>query len=226
MSASVFFWIAGRRSRHIVLGRKMVDGICEHYGPGIDTVILSNRLFFVDETGQALKPWPASIRRIGFLSNITQEKGIAAFMELCSTVPINATIAGPAGNLNTQAAIDWFVGELPDRRSYLGPVYGEAKKDFFDSIDMLVFPTRYKNEAEPLVVYEALDRGIPVLATPMGCIPDQLPTEGVAPSVDEFVFWAAAQIAQWPAKAPQCWVDAFEPSSESLDKTLQRIVVE
>ena len=53
---------------------------------------------------------------------------------------------------------------------YVGPRYGRDKDAFYDSIDVLVFPTQ--NEAEPLVVHEAIERGVPVIAYGSGAIPE------------------------------------------------------
>ena len=54
---------------------------------------------------------------------------------------------------------------------YAGPVYGADKESFYASIDLFIFPTRYRHEAEPLVVLEALAHGRPVIAFGRGCIP-------------------------------------------------------
>lgn len=57
----------------------------------------------------------------------------------------------------------------------LGPVSAASKQDFFDGIDVFLFPSRYRNETEPLVVLEAMAQGVPVVASALGCIPEMLP---------------------------------------------------
>jgi glycosyltransferase involved in cell wall biosynthesis len=57
---------------------------------------------------------------------------------------------------------------------YYGPVLGDAKKEFFAELNTFVFPTRYRNEAEPLVILEALMNGCPVVANNRGCIRSML----------------------------------------------------
>jgi glycosyltransferase involved in cell wall biosynthesis len=54
---------------------------------------------------------------------------------------------------------------------YLGPVSGAEKVRFFEAADVLVLPSRYPNEAEPLVLHEAMAAALPVIASARGCIP-------------------------------------------------------
>lgn len=46
--------------------------------------------------------------------------------------------------------------------------------DLITSLDVLMIPTRYKNEVEPLVILESYGHGVPVVAYPVGCISDIL----------------------------------------------------
>jgi glycosyltransferase involved in cell wall biosynthesis len=82
---------------------------------------------------------------------------------------------------------------------YIGPKYGTDKDDFYEEIDILVFPTRYINEAEPLVILEAMCRGIPIIAYGRGCIPEILYADcgKVVDTRQEFVPAAMEQIIKW-----------------------------
>ena len=60
--------------------------------------------------------------------------------------------------------------KYPDSINYRGPVHGSNKKEFFNDIHIMLFPSRYKNEAQPLVVFEALSYGVPVICFNRGCI--------------------------------------------------------
>ncbi len=56
----------------------------------------------------------------------------------------------------------------------------KAMRTLHRNADVLVLPTWYKNEAQPLVIIEALNAGTPVISTPYRAIPDMVEhgTEG------------------------------------------------
>jgi glycosyltransferase involved in cell wall biosynthesis len=79
--------------------------------------------------------------------------------------------------------------------SHLGPIYGETKERFYQHLDILLFPTKYANEAEPLVIHEALRNGIHVIACDRGAIAELLQNgAGFAFKEDTFVNCAVTQI--------------------------------
>jgi glycosyltransferase involved in cell wall biosynthesis len=122
----------------------------------------------------ALRP---ALRRIGFLSNVQMEKGIDRFFDLIETLsaahPIEGHIAGPFANAQTEAYVLARIKALPNVTCH-GAVFGDRKRQFYDTIDAFIFPSRYPNEAEPLVLYEAMLAGLPVIATSRGCICDMV----------------------------------------------------
>jgi glycosyltransferase involved in cell wall biosynthesis len=148
--------------------------------------------------------------RLGFLSNISAEKGIWALLELTDAlrargVEVEALIAGPV-----QAAIaDRFASEVAARPGcrHLGAVYGADKDAFFAKLDVLVFPTFYVNEAEPVTILEALAAAVPVVANARGCIADLVPHDaGVVFSDDAgFVALAAARLHGWAGEGAAAW---------------------
>ena len=92
---------------------------------------------------------------IGFLSNITAEKGIFLFFDALRALReeglcFRAVIAGPVSPI----IADRFSCELDNapEATYLGGVYGASKALFFQNIDLLLFPTIYQNEAEPVTI--------------------------------------------------------------------------
>lgn len=115
--------------------------------------------------------------RIGFLSNITAAKGIFFFLEAIKRAKkagliTSAKIAGPVERSieeEFQKAIDSL-----DFAQHVGFVDEDGKASFFRSIDILVFPSTYANEAEPVTILEAFAHGVPVIATNRGCIPSMM----------------------------------------------------
>lgn len=193
-----FLWLLGGNARHIALSETMAARLRALYGA--ETVhVLGNAAFVPDVPAG---PEKAALRTCGFLGNITREKGIGLFMETLRALEargrrLEAVIAGPVEDAALKAEIDAFVAEAPERRVALGAVRGDAKRAFLERIDLLLFPSRYENEALPVTIYEALAAGAPVLATRRGCIPDQL--EGLDWTLPEegFAAEAGARIEAW-----------------------------
>jgi glycosyltransferase involved in cell wall biosynthesis len=114
---------------------------------------------------------------LGFLSNITEDKGIFTFFSAVRELElqghaVKGLIAGPV-----DSAIEGRFREALQTHAsvrHVGPVYGADKKRFLDSIDLLLFPTQYVNEAEPVTIWEAMASGVPVAACCRGCIPSMI----------------------------------------------------
>src|SRR4029077_16115808 len=84
--------------------------------------------------------------------------------------------------------------------TYLGPVYDEAKTAFYRDLDILLFPTDYANEAEPLVIHEAMRSGVHVIACDRGAISEMLTHgAGAVCAKSSFVATAIAQITSFTA---------------------------
>jgi glycosyltransferase involved in cell wall biosynthesis len=96
---------------------------------------------------------------------------------------------------------------------YVGPVYGQAKSQFFNQIDVLIFPSI--NEADPRVVSEALAHGAAVVALNRGCVTATLRGGGGAcvPDSQDFVQAATELVLDWLSDA-----DAFSAlSTQALE---------
>lgn len=166
------------------------------------TGVLNNSGLVKYDGGQAERIYSQDGIVIGHISNLTMEKGLAESINVAAKVnslgKLKAFIlAGPA---ETDAAIEQIERArliLGPRFCYLGPVYGREKNQFFSSIDVLIFPSRYRNEAQPLVVYEAFAYSVPVVSSDTACMKLDTALGGFALPMDEaFVSGAADRIVQ------------------------------
>jgi glycosyltransferase involved in cell wall biosynthesis len=221
-AARLFFSIAGSKALHLALCRCMVERLRERYGADRKALVLSNPAF----VSLALTPAPrARLLRMGFLGNVTRDKGVGLFMETvrrlsAQGVMLEAQIAGPVRDPALAAEIAAFVAEDPTRRGAPGPVYGDAKQGFLNGIDVLLFPSQYANEAQPVTVYEALAAGAPVLATDRGCMPEQLPADWVF-TEEDFVGRASARLLEW-ATRPEIFAAAANGAAALWNEALAR----
>lgn len=184
--------VGGRRVSHVLLCDGMRRDFMRHYPGARHAIVLGNAALAEQEVEPAEAVAGAADRLghdrdlvLGFLSNITLEKGIgdfiAVFRRLKAAFPgLRALVAGPVADAAAEQLITDAVAEFGDAFSHIGAVYGADKLEFFSGIDVLLFPTRYVNEAQPLVIVEALRAEVPVVAYARGCIPDQVSGFGVA----------------------------------------------
>jgi glycosyltransferase involved in cell wall biosynthesis len=141
--------------------------------------------------------------RIGHLGNLSIEKGLDVVIALAESLiqtgmAVQLMLAGPSANERASSLVRDARRRLGESLTECGPLYGVEKERYFESLDLFVFPTRYVNEAEPLVVFEALSHGLPVIAFDRGCIAEQVGDAGlIIKSNADFVTSCVALIASW-----------------------------
>ncbi len=168
-----------RHETHIVLSPGMGAALATAYKiDAINIRVISNAAFFSREMSVS----SAESRRnpaihLGFIANITVEKGFIEFFAVLERltnlgIPYRAQIGGPVDTTAREKFAE-LLASSPEA-THLGAVYGKSKEKFYDQLDVLLFPTHYVNEAEPLVIHEALSHGVYVIATDRGAIPELL----------------------------------------------------
>jgi glycosyltransferase involved in cell wall biosynthesis len=167
-----------RKDSHIVLSPRMGWLLNRVYGldPAVLRVV-SNAAFYRWEDACQAQANEAAPLQLGFLSNITFEKGIVEFFDILAAlsrrgIEYRAHIAGPVAP-EARHSFERLLRSTADVR-YAGPVYGEDKERFYRQLDIFLFPTQYANEAEPLVIYEAMRHGVHVMACDRGSIAEML----------------------------------------------------
>lgn len=174
--------LAGPQAIHIVLGADMAQLLGQRYAITPSQLrVLSNLAFFsmTSEKAQNSTQGPVVI---GHLANLCFEKGLDTFIELCKQlqqrqIPFEAYLAGPAMDDDVKATLNRITREMRNVH-YLGPVYDSDKVQFYKKLDAFIFPTRYHNEAEPLVLYEAATHGALLIGTQRGCMRQVIETLG------------------------------------------------
>jgi glycosyltransferase involved in cell wall biosynthesis len=191
-----------RKENHIVLTPKM--GLLLNRAYGLDSAVLrvvSNAAFYRWEEACQVQANESAPLQLGFLSNITFEKGIVEFFDVLAAlnrrgIEYRAHIAGPVAP-ETRQRFERLL-ESSAHVHYAGPLYGEDKERFYRQLDIFLFPTRYANEAEPLVIYEAMRHGVHVMACDRGSIAEMLRAgAGVILPRDAPVEAATAHIAHF-----------------------------
>ena len=161
--------VAGKNATHIVLCNLMQEKL-RAYRKNLSYILLSNSVFLINNTTEISSN--RQLKTIGFLGNISIKKGINIFFKVLEELNIQRTINGIIGGPFQDSKSEIFTrNELKNNSyiSYLGPVYNNDKEKFFNRIDVLLMPSLLE-EAEPLVIHEAMSYGIPVIAYNKGCI--------------------------------------------------------
>lgn len=119
-----------------------------------------------------------------FLSNLVPAKGIIIFLDAIKILQkkynrfdFNAKIIGGYSDNQSQKLILKKKLNL-ENTFFLGARFNEEKSFELSSSDIIVFPTRHKNEAFPIVLLEAMSAKLAIITSDEGGIPDIL-TNGV-----------------------------------------------
>ncbi|MCK5229490.1 MAG: glycosyltransferase family 4 protein [Desulfobulbaceae bacterium] len=126
-----------------------------------------------DDTQSDPKICSANKIVLGHISNLSVEKGLDLVITTFASIKaagfdVALILAGPTNSNNEEILVKEALKKYPDSINCRGPVHGSNKKEFFNDIHIMLFPSR--NEAQPLVVLEALSYGVPVICFKRGCI--------------------------------------------------------
>jgi glycosyltransferase involved in cell wall biosynthesis len=190
---------AGGRAEHIVACSLMAEDLRRCYA-GISSTRIISGVVALDTPASGC-PVRSELRSVGFLSNVSREKGIFEFLDVVEAlrgkgVNVDAFIVGAFHNDATRAAVMNRVSRLAHVQ-YVGPKFGADKYRFLDSIDLLMFPTW--SESDGLVVHEAMSRGVPVVAYGRGCINQTITSDSgkVIDATGDYVAEAVHYIQSW-----------------------------
>ena len=186
--------LAGKTAFHIFLCSKMNDEFQMIYGRRFQNLVVSNARRTQLNTGLGSSLAKPTHFTLGFISNISFDKGIAEYFDLIEMLlkedhNIYGLIAGPAASDDLGLYLKERIARCGGRVEWLGPLYGDEKQAFLSRLSVLVFPTKYVNEAQPNVLFESLSHGVPTMTIARGCIDEDMTGSGslVALSTESFL---------------------------------------
>lgn len=112
--------------------------------------------------------------RIAYIGRLAREKGLYELLQAIRLavhlgVDVRLIVAGEGAEADALHRYAVALG-IASRVSFTGPVFGEAKVRMLGMADVAALPSYA--EGLPYALLEAMAAGIPVLATPVGAIPD------------------------------------------------------
>lgn len=197
---AVLCTVAGRRTVHIALSAQMSDDLTALYNVGHAVVV--HNAGHIRDPGEYPVTHRTSDLTIGFLSNLSLEKGLDTVLQSFAAILADGwtarlLLAGPVVGEGAGALIKEAHAKYGDAIVELGAVSGEAKEAFFRAIDLFLFPSRYRIEAQPLVVLEALSYGAATLVTRQGYSGEIVEPLSTATEPSEFVNFAVEFVRAW-----------------------------
>jgi glycosyltransferase involved in cell wall biosynthesis len=182
------------QATHVFLTPGMAAAFQQRYGQ-VDHRVVSNARFVEPQTRAPVDPpAPPGAIRLGHLSNLCRDKGffdVADCFDSLRDAGVDAvlTLAGPMIEPEVDTRLAALRQRHGERVRYVGPLHGEAKDAFYRSLDLFLFPTRFAQEAAPIVCYEALAAGVPVVASDRALIAEIIAI-GTGEAVPEEAFAA------------------------------------
>ncbi|EYT62940.1 MULTISPECIES: glycosyltransferase family 4 protein [Curtobacterium] len=163
--------LLGGATSVVVLGESMVA----------DVRRFNDSLITIPNAVSAKERKPASgsdASPIVFLSNLIPGKGAEDFMRianrcLASTPGSRAVVIGRASSEEYLDGLRALLApHVRDRVNFTGALFDEERDDVLSTAAVLVFPSTYRYEAQPLTVLEAMRLGVPVVAYDVGGLGD------------------------------------------------------
>lgn len=119
--------------------------------------------------------------RVLFLSNLIPEKGAHVFLQLAEVLSNESAaeflLCGPSVDEEYSRELIQRASQMSANLRILGAVAGAEKRNILRSADVLVFPSSYRFEAQPLSVLEAFACGTAVVAFDVGGMADLVDSE-------------------------------------------------
>jgi glycosyltransferase involved in cell wall biosynthesis len=173
-------WTLELPDRIVVLARCELEAYRE-FLPGQRVVSMPNGIDCRPYAGvPTVSSAPQSTLRLIYIGRIAREKGLYETLQglrLASELGVDARLV-IGGSGAEEARLKRYAQALgiASRVAFAGPVFGDDKVKLLAGADVMVLPSY--SEGLPYALLEAMAAGIPVIATPVGAIPDVV-SEGI-----------------------------------------------
>jgi len=176
--------LAGPRACHIVLCDDMAIALRQGYPRALEPLVISNALLVPETQDSPALPRVPKRMRLVHLSNLRIDKGLGRAIEslraaVHAGLDVELLLGGPLAGQDEATLLQEGTREFGSRLRHVGALATEDVPAFLAGADLFLFPSLYRNEAEPLVVLEAMAAGVPVLMYAIGCascmVPSTLP---------------------------------------------------
>lgn len=169
LSVCLFDRIVKLSDSVITLNKVSHDYILDRLG--VESVILPNYISddYIMESNSE-KDINEEIKRLIFVGHVTDEKGCDLIYDLAKEFPQKEFV------LVGHVSAEFLERKKTDNVCLKGEMPLEAVKDEYKKSDVFLFPTH--TEGFPNVVSEAMSCGMPIIATPVGAIPDMIEEYG------------------------------------------------
>ncbi|MDO8287592.1 MAG: glycosyltransferase family 4 protein [Parvibaculum sp.] len=184
-----------RKTHHVFLSAGMRQAFEKQYGAVVGSVV-GNATFVEQHVIPVATPIsPALV--LGHLSNLCRDKGffdVARTFEMAreSGRRVILQLAGPILEPEVETVLANLAQRFGDDIQYLGPLHGLEKYNFYMGLDVFLFPTRFAQEAQPNVIFEAMSAGVHIVASERGCIAEMLDCGRLAKVVPRGADFSAA----------------------------------
>ncbi|MGG0331038.1 glycosyltransferase family 4 protein [Priestia megaterium] len=177
--------VFNRITSGIVLGKNLKDNF-KSLVQNTDVVANGIDINYIKEEEISHKQRDRDYITIVYLSNLIETKGyqelIYAVISLLEKgIKIKLKLAGSVFDQIKFKEVWKKVQHynLESNIQYLGTVEGEDKKRLLLDSDIMVLPTNYPIEGQPLSIIEGMAAGLPIISTSRGSIPDLITNNGI-----------------------------------------------